>query len=78
VPVAWFAAGQHRPIAHVQHGKQRSGAVPLVVMGDAFEVTQTHRQHRLATLQGLTLALFVHAQRQRVVPRARVKAHYVA
>ena len=50
----------------------------LVVVGDALDIAEAHRQHRLGALQRLALALLVHADHQRVVRRAQVQADHVA
>ncbi len=73
-----FATGQHRAVEHVQRGEQRGCAVTLVVVGDALDVAEAHGQHGLCSLQGLALALLVHADDQRVVGRAQVQANDVA
>ncbi len=78
VPVARLAGSQHRPVEHIQCGEQRGRAVTLVVVGDALDVAQAHGQHRLGSLQGLALALLVHAEDQGVVGRAQVQADHVA
>ncbi len=49
-----------------------------VVVRDAFDVPQPHRQHRLGTLQGLYLALLVHTQHQRMIRRIQIQADDVA
>lgn len=45
---------------------------------DAFDVAETHRQHRLRTLNGLTLALLVHAQYKCVLRWTQVEAGHIA
>ena len=47
-------------------------------MGHPFNVAQPHRQHRLGALQRLDLALFVHAQHQRLVGRIEIEPDHVA
>ena len=49
--MTWFAGGEHSTIEHIERRKQCGRAVALVVMGDAFDVTEAHRQHRLSPLQ---------------------------
>src|SRR5215471_5515446 len=48
-----------------------------VVMGDAFDITQAHGQHRWGAVQGLNLALFIHAKYQSMVGGIQVKANDV-
>lgn len=76
--MAWLASGDDRAVEHVERGKQRSGAVPIVVVGHALDVAQPHRQHRLGALQCLHLALLVHAQHQRLVRRIEIEPDDVA
>lgn len=62
--VARLALRDCRAVKHIERGDQRGSAVPEVVVGHPFDVTQPHRQNRLSTLQHLYLTLFVHAQRR--------------
>ena len=78
MPMTRLAACQHRAVEHVQRRKQRGRTVALVVVRDAFDVSEAHRQHRLSALQRLTLALLVHTENERVLRRAQVQAHHVA
>lgn len=78
MPMSRLAGGKHRAVEHVQRCEQRCSAVALVVVRDALDVAQSHGQHRQRALQGLALALFVHADHQRVVRRAQVQADHVA
>jgi hypothetical protein len=47
---------------HVQGREQRSSTVADVVVGAPFDLAGTHRQDRLAAVQGLNLRLLVDAQ----------------
>ncbi len=58
--------------------KQRGRAVPDIVVGQAFDVPQAKRQHRLSALQRLHLALFVYAQHHGVVGRIEVQAYDIS
>ncbi len=49
-----------------------------VVVRDAFDVAEAHRQHGLRAFERLSLALLVHAQDQCILGRARVQADHVA
>ena len=74
MPVARLAGCQHGAIEYVQRRKQCGRAMTLVVMGDAFDVAESHGHHRLRSLQRLALTLFIHADDQRVVRRVQVQA----
>lgn len=63
---------------HVQGGKERYGAMAEVVMGMPLSPPEAHRQDRLGALQGLDLALLVHAEDHRVLRRALIKPDHVA
>lgn len=64
VPIPTLALREDFAIGHIERGEQRRRAVALVVVSDAFEVAQTHRQHGLGAFQGLALAF----SRQRTAP----------
>lgn len=49
-----------------------------VIMGHAFDIPQTHRQHWLSAIQGLNLAFLVDAQDEGVVWRVEIQADNVA
>ncbi len=59
--VARLASGEHGAAQHIQRGKECRGAVPLVIVCNAFNVAEPQRQHRLGALERPTLALLVHA-----------------
>src|SRR5437588_5086730 len=64
VPMAWLALSDNAAIGHIERRKQSGGAVPIVVVGYAFDIAEPHRHHRLAAFEGLKLALVVDAQNQ--------------
>ena len=78
MPMARLALCKHFAIEHVEGGEQGGGAVAIIIVRYAFEVTQAHRQQRLGPLQRLHLALLVYAQHQRIVRRIELQAHDVA
>lgn len=78
MPVTWLASCKHRAVEHVQSGKQRGDTVTNVIVRDAFDVAEAHRQHGLRALERLALALLVHVQHQGVLRRAQVQADHVA
>ena len=62
----------------IQGRKQRRGAMAAVVMRSPLRHAGHHRQDRLRAIQGLNLALLVHAQHQRSVGWVQVQPHDVA
>src|SRR4029077_18077015 len=51
VPGPRLALGKHAAVGHIKGGEQRGRAVAYVVVRDALDVAQTHRQERLCTLK---------------------------
>lgn len=49
------ALGDDRAVEYVEGGEQGGGAVALVVVGDAFDVTKTHGKHGLGAFESLDL-----------------------
>ena len=78
VPMASLALCEHLACGHVQGGEQRGGAVADIIVRDAFDIAQSHGQHRLGALQGLDLAFFVHAQHHGMIGRVQVQPDDVA
>ena len=76
--MASVAFADHLAVRHVQRGEQRGGAVADIVMGVAFGVSQSQRQHRLSAIQGLNLALLVDAQHHRIVGRIQIQCRDVS
>ena len=64
----------------IQGGKERGGAVAIVVVGSALRLSGFHRQNRLAAFQSLDLAFLIHAKHNGagLFRRVEVKAHDVA
>jgi len=60
--VASFALGDHFTVGDIECGEQGSGAVTDVVVGDALDIAQSHGQHRLGSVEGPHLGLFIDAQ----------------
>jgi hypothetical protein len=73
-----LALRQDLPVGNVEGGKERGGAVPLIVVGDAIDVAKPHRQNRLGALERLNLAFFIDAQHDRVIRRIVVETDDVA
>ena len=78
MPMPRLALPDDRAVGHIQCGEQGRGAVAEVIVGNAFGVTQPHRQNGLTALQCLDLALLVHAQHQRIVRRVEIQPDDIA
>ena len=64
----------------IQGGKERGGAVAIVVVGSALGLSGFHRQNRLAAFQSLHLTFLIHAKHNGMglFRWVEVKAHDVA
>src|SRR5260370_37118597 len=69
--------GEDRTLRGVQPRKQRGRPVPSVIMRHAFDVAESHRQHRLGTFERLNLALFIHAQNHCIFRRMQVQTYNI-
>jgi len=78
MPVTAFALAQHFARRGVQRREQRGRPMTDIIMRSAFGISDTQRQQRLRSLQGLNWTLLVHAQHQGVVGRIQVQSHNVA
>ncbi len=75
MPVARHAIANDLAVEHAQSGKQRRCAVAFVVVSLPCWNTRSERQQWLRAFQCLYLALFVHAQNQRLVRRVQIQTH---
>ena len=78
VAMAALADGQDLAGGDVQGGKEGRGAVAHVVVRDAFDVADAHRQQRLGSVQSLDLALLVDAEHHGLVRRVQIESDDVA
>lgn len=72
MPVALHVAPQHLAGQHVQRGKERCGAIALIIMGHRLAASLLQRQARLGAVKGLDLRLLIDAQHHRMGGRANV------
>ena len=68
------ATAEHGAFEDVEGGKQRRGAVPLVVMGQGSGLARLQRQAWLGAVEGLDLAFLVDRQHDGVGRRTHVEA----
>ena len=76
--MARLALGEHGSGGNIEGGKQCRGAVADIIVGDAFDIAESHRQHRLGAIERLNLALLIDRQHNRVVGRVQVEADHIA
>ena len=78
VAVALHVLADHGAVEHVEGGKQRGRAVPLVVVGHGAEPSLLHGQAGLGAVERLDLALLVDRQHDGVGRRVDIEADDVA
>ena len=71
MPVAGSALRHHLADGDVERGEQRRRPMTDIVVGDALDVAEAERQHRLAAFEPLNLRLLVDAQDEGMVGRVR-------
>src|SRR6202163_441067 len=76
--VAPVAFSDHSAGGNVEGGKQRGGAVTLVVVAAPRRLARTHRQHWLAPVERLDLRLLIDAKQDRMGWRRDVEANHIA
>ena len=77
VPVLGHALAYHPPVQDVEGREQGGGPMPFVVVGHGPAAPLLHGQAGLGALEGLDLALLVHAQDHGLVGRIEVQPHHV-
>jgi len=78
VAVPLHVAADHGPVEDVERGKERGGAVALVIMGHGAGSPLFQRQAGLGLVEGLDLALLVERRGDRVSGRRDIEAHDIA
>src|ERR1700687_4854649 len=73
VAMARHAAPQHLAVQYVESGEHRRGPMARVIVALPLRGSRTHGQNRLGTVQGLNLALLIHAQHQGLRRRIQVQ-----
>ncbi len=75
--VALLARSNDFTASNVESGEKGCCSMSLVVMGNTFDVTQSHGKHGLSAIKGLDLALLINAQDHRFVRGMKVKANNI-
>ena len=76
--MALFATGENFAGSDVERGKESCRAVADIVVGHAFNITQTHGENGLGAVQRLNLALLIHTQDQGVLGRIEIQPDNIA
>ncbi len=74
MPVPLHVLGNDCAVEHIERGKQRGRAVPLVIMGHGSGTALLHRQARLGAVKCLDLGLLVEGQHHRMSRRRDIEA----
>ena len=61
----WVTFADHLAVQYAERGKQRGGAITLVIVRHRAAAAFLERQPRLSPIQRLDLALFIQTQHQR-------------
>jgi hypothetical protein len=75
--VAPLGAGDDFTLQVVQGGKERHGAVAVVVMGVGLKAAGVERQAGLGALEGLDLTFLIAAEHQGLVGRREVQTNHI-
>src|SRR5437016_9356078 len=76
--MSFLATGNDVAVCDIKRGKKCRRSVPFIAMRDTFDVSDAQRQHRLCSLKGLDLALFVNAEYHRIGRRVEVQPDDIA
>jgi hypothetical protein len=75
--VALRTLSHHLALRQFQGREQGGGPVALVVVGYGPAAPLLQGQAGLGTIQGLNLALFIHAQQDRLIGRIQIQTRHV-
>jgi hypothetical protein len=76
--VSGLAVGEDAPVAMSRAANSVVMPMADIIVGDSFQITQSHGQHRLRPAQRLDLRLLVHGQHHGVIRMVQAQAHNVA
>src|SRR6516164_592659 len=77
-PMTAMELADHSAGLIVERRKQIGDSVAQVVGSAPLSLPRTHRQHRLAAVEGLDLRLFINAEHHRPFGRMEIKPYDVA
>jgi hypothetical protein len=76
--MALHIASDHGSVEHIEGGKQRCGAVALVVVSHRSSTSLLQRKTRLSAIEGLNLAFLIERQDNSVRGRIDIEADHIA
>lgn len=77
VPMAGSAGGEQGALCNMESGKERSGAVALVVIGHRPAPTFLQREAGLRAIERLDLAFLIDGQDHRMLRRMQLESHHI-
>jgi len=77
MPMSGIALADHLARSYFQGRKERGRSVTLVIVRQGSTATLFDWQSRLCPVQGLNLALLIHAQHQGFLRRIEIETHHV-
>ena len=75
--VARITLANDTPFDHLERRKQGRRAMALIVMSKGAAAPGFEGQSRLGAIQRLNLALFIHAEHDRILRRSEINTHYI-
>src|SRR5713101_1150722 len=70
--VSAFTFSDYLPAGDVEGSKKRCGAMTFIVVSNAFDVAEAHREHWLSPIECLDLSFFIHTENHCLVWGMRV------
>ena len=78
MPVSSLTLSKHLAVGNVECSKEGCRTMSLIVVSNAFNVSEAHRQHWLSVFQCLDLALFIDTQHDGILRRTQVEPYNIA
>src|SRR5271166_3435746 len=74
MPMLRLTLREHTAVRNIQRREQGGGAMTDIIVRDALDIPQAHRQHGLRAFERLCLAFLIHAQHQGVIRWVQIQA----
>lgn len=75
--MAGQAGREQRALRNIEGGKQRGGAMALVIMGHRAAPAVLQREAGLSAIERLDLAFLIHRQNDRMFWRMQIQSHHI-